>query len=205
MCLGIYLVHYFRGQRQVRRRQKKGMELNPCFLFSVVPTCLLLCFFLKTINGDDILFALQEMGFDNYVEPMRFYLSKYRESQPALDEKNERPVKKRAKKEQDGGGAESSSSSGLPGNAAAAMAMQQQLAMQQMMSMQGLIPGLMPMGMGSGGGELSPEQSAMLAQMQVTGGFGGMPMPPMFATQPPLQQGGPMPTSVVDGSGGENL
>lgn len=35
----------------------------------------------KTINGEDILWALQTLGFDNYVEPLRLYLHKYRNSQ----------------------------------------------------------------------------------------------------------------------------
>lgn len=34
----------------------------------------------KTINGEDILFAMQSLGFDNYVEPLKLYLQKYRES-----------------------------------------------------------------------------------------------------------------------------
>jgi len=34
----------------------------------------------KTINGEDILFAMQTLGFDNYVEPLKVYLQKYRES-----------------------------------------------------------------------------------------------------------------------------
>jgi nuclear transcription Y subunit beta len=34
----------------------------------------------KTINGEDILFAMSTLGFDNYVEPMKIYLQKYRES-----------------------------------------------------------------------------------------------------------------------------
>uniref|UniRef100_A0A7N0T775 Transcription factor CBF/NF-Y/archaeal histone domain-containing protein n=1 Tax=Kalanchoe fedtschenkoi TaxID=63787 RepID=A0A7N0T775_KALFE len=33
----------------------------------------------KTLNGDDICWALATLGFDNYVLPMRRYLSKYRE------------------------------------------------------------------------------------------------------------------------------
>lgn len=37
----------------------------------------------KTINGDDILFAMASLGFDNYVEPMRIYLTKYRDHQLA--------------------------------------------------------------------------------------------------------------------------
>ncbi len=33
----------------------------------------------KTINGDDILWAMSTLGFDNYVEPLKSYLHKYRE------------------------------------------------------------------------------------------------------------------------------
>lgn len=33
----------------------------------------------KTINGEDILFAMSSLGFDNYVEPLKIYLQKYRE------------------------------------------------------------------------------------------------------------------------------
>ena len=33
----------------------------------------------KTITGDDILFAMATLGFDNYVEPLKLYLQKYRE------------------------------------------------------------------------------------------------------------------------------
>ena len=33
----------------------------------------------KTINGEDILFAMSTLGFDNYVDPLKQYLTKYRE------------------------------------------------------------------------------------------------------------------------------
>lgn len=33
----------------------------------------------KTINGEDILFAMSTLGFENYVEPLKLYLHKYRE------------------------------------------------------------------------------------------------------------------------------
>lgn len=33
----------------------------------------------KTINGEDILYAMTTLGFDNYVEPLKLYLQKYRE------------------------------------------------------------------------------------------------------------------------------
>ncbi|XP_059052445.1 uncharacterized protein LOC131850252 [Achroia grisella] len=34
----------------------------------------------KTINGEDVLFALNTLGFDNYVEPLKLYLKKFRET-----------------------------------------------------------------------------------------------------------------------------
>jgi len=34
----------------------------------------------KTINGEDILFAMSSLGFDNYIEPLKVYLQKYREA-----------------------------------------------------------------------------------------------------------------------------
>ncbi|KAK5644502.1 hypothetical protein RI129_005802 [Pyrocoelia pectoralis] len=40
----------------------------------------------KTINGEDVLYAMSTLGFDNYVEPLKIYLQKYREA--AKTEKN---------------------------------------------------------------------------------------------------------------------
>jgi len=34
----------------------------------------------KTINGDDLLYAMSTLGFDKYVEPLKLYLHKYREA-----------------------------------------------------------------------------------------------------------------------------
>ncbi len=33
----------------------------------------------KTINGEDILWAMQSLGFENYGEALKIYLAKYRE------------------------------------------------------------------------------------------------------------------------------
>ena len=33
----------------------------------------------KTINGEDILWAMNTLGFDSYIEPLRIYLARYRE------------------------------------------------------------------------------------------------------------------------------
>jgi nuclear transcription Y subunit beta len=34
----------------------------------------------KTISGDDILYAMVTLGFEKYVEPLKVYLGRYRES-----------------------------------------------------------------------------------------------------------------------------
>lgn len=34
----------------------------------------------KTVNGDDLLWAMTTLGFERYVEPLKIYLSKYREA-----------------------------------------------------------------------------------------------------------------------------
>jgi histone H3/H4 len=51
----------------------------------------------KTINGEDILFAMTSLGFENYSEVLKIYLAKYREQQ-AL--KQERGENRRPKKQQ---------------------------------------------------------------------------------------------------------
>ena len=33
----------------------------------------------KTINGEDVLFAMASLGFDPYIEPLKVYLQKYRD------------------------------------------------------------------------------------------------------------------------------
>ncbi|KAI3657989.1 hypothetical protein MP638_001813 [Amoeboaphelidium occidentale] len=33
----------------------------------------------KTISGEDLLWSLQTLGFDNYIEPLRVYLAKFRD------------------------------------------------------------------------------------------------------------------------------
>lgn len=37
----------------------------------------------KTINGDDILWAMQSLGFDEYLEPLKLFLQRYRNSERA--------------------------------------------------------------------------------------------------------------------------
>lgn len=52
----------------------------------------------KTINGDDILYAMRVLGFDNYEEVLRVYLSRYRMEQES------HPRVKRGRKRGAGGG-----------------------------------------------------------------------------------------------------
>ena len=55
----------------------------------------------KTISGDDILYAMTTLGFERYVEPLKTYLIKYRESggvpplprEPDLDSSRHFPLK----------------------------------------------------------------------------------------------------------------
>lgn len=33
----------------------------------------------KTVNGDDLLWAMATLGFEDYIDPLKVYLNKYRE------------------------------------------------------------------------------------------------------------------------------
>ncbi|XP_047973805.1 nuclear transcription factor Y subunit B-1-like [Salvia hispanica] len=44
----------------------------------------------KTVNGDDLLWAMTTLGFDDYVVPLKDYLSSYRESEGETREKSEK-------------------------------------------------------------------------------------------------------------------
>ncbi len=47
----------------------------------------------KTINGDDLLWAMSTLGFDRYIDPLKIYLGKYRDAV-----KGDKPEKKQGKK-----------------------------------------------------------------------------------------------------------
>jgi nuclear transcription Y subunit beta len=51
----------------------------------------------KTINGDDLLWAMSTLGFDRYIDPLKVYLGKYRDAV-----KGEKPDKKTGKGGKDG-------------------------------------------------------------------------------------------------------
>ena len=52
----------------------------------------------KTISGDDILYAMVTLGFEKYVEPLKVYLGRYRETSgltnPPRDERPDLPKTK---------------------------------------------------------------------------------------------------------------
>lgn len=39
----------------------------------------------KTIGGEDVLYAMMMLGFEQYVEPLKIYLSKMRQVRPPVD------------------------------------------------------------------------------------------------------------------------
>lgn len=43
----------------------------------------------KTINGEDILYSMHDLGFENYAEALKIYLAKYREQQAIKQERGE--------------------------------------------------------------------------------------------------------------------
>ncbi|KAK2740345.1 hypothetical protein FQN55_008926 [Onygenales sp. PD_40] len=43
----------------------------------------------KTVNGEDILFAMTSLGFENYAEALKIYLTKYRETQSQSTRENQ--------------------------------------------------------------------------------------------------------------------
>lgn len=52
----------------------------------------------KTINGDDLLWAMTTLGFEDYVEPLKLYLQKFRDAEATLAKQqgNDGTVKKEA-------------------------------------------------------------------------------------------------------------
>ncbi|ODV82940.1 hypothetical protein CANARDRAFT_179405, partial [[Candida] arabinofermentans NRRL YB-2248] len=52
----------------------------------------------KTINGEDILYSMSNLGFENYSEVLKIYLAKYREQQAIKQERGELRKKKLVKK-----------------------------------------------------------------------------------------------------------
>lgn len=55
----------------------------------------------KTINGEDILYSMHDLGFENYAEVLKIYLAKYREQQALKQERGESRSAKKPKKRPD--------------------------------------------------------------------------------------------------------
>lgn len=51
----------------------------------------------KTVNGDDLLWAMTTLGFEDYVGPLKDYLSRYRDSEVGDHENNSVSVQFTAK------------------------------------------------------------------------------------------------------------
>lgn len=56
----------------------------------------------KTINGEDILYSLHTLGFENYAEVLKIYLAKYRQQQVLKQERGEIRTKKKKKPTENG-------------------------------------------------------------------------------------------------------
>lgn len=114
----------------------------------------------KTINGDDLLWAMSSLGFDKYVEPLKVYLNKYRESI-----KGEKPDKKMKREHQ------------IMGMDEQNMAMMQQMQMQQMQAMQLQMMGGMQGMEGMQGMQGMQGMEAMQGMQGMAGmmGMAGMP------------------------------
>ena len=52
----------------------------------------------KTINGEDILYSMHDLGFENYAEALKIYLAKYREQQAIKQERGETRVSRKHSK-----------------------------------------------------------------------------------------------------------
>lgn len=64
----------------------------------------------KTVNGEDILFAMLSLGFENYAEALKIYLTKYRQNQNYKQETKSESRKKKAITAPDGPAAIAASS-----------------------------------------------------------------------------------------------
>ncbi|KAI8149022.1 histone-fold-containing protein [Fennellomyces sp. T-0311] len=90
----------------------------------------------KTINGEDILWAMQSLGFENYAEALKIYLGKYRETT-----KLERATSSTKEKEEGSDDKQSQQQSQQQ------QSQQQQLYMQQQQQQQQAQPGQPPASM----------------------------------------------------------
>ncbi|ORY65973.1 histone-fold-containing protein [Pseudomassariella vexata] len=76
----------------------------------------------KTVNGEDILFAMTSLGFENYAEALKIYLSKYREqSQSNRGENQQNRPNSQGYGASASGGSNAAGSSGFQGGESGGM------------------------------------------------------------------------------------
>lgn len=68
----------------------------------------------KTINGEDILYSLHDLGFENYAEVLKIYLAKYREQQALKQERGDGKSSKKSSKKSRAGAADEELENGDP-------------------------------------------------------------------------------------------
>nr|DAA64768.1 TPA_inf: CCAAT-box binding factor HAP3-like protein [Volvox carteri] len=116
----------------------------------------------KTINGDDLLWAMTTLGFEEYLEPLKLYLAKFREAEAAVAKQQPSSA---------GAGAEAKREAAAAAAAAAASSQQHQAAAHHLHAqMQGAMP--FP---------LMPAQFQSLPHGMIPAGFTGLPLPPGMA------------------------
>jgi hypothetical protein len=75
VCQRVYLLHHKR--RYVSCPLRYAFQLLTCWPLIASEKCQQEK--RKTVNGEDILFAMTSLGFENYGEALKIYLARYRE------------------------------------------------------------------------------------------------------------------------------
>lgn len=73
----------------------------------------------KTINGEDILYSMHDLGFENYAEVLKIFLAKYREEQALRQERGETKMTKKQLKAQKAAQEEAAAAAAAAAQAAA--------------------------------------------------------------------------------------
>ena len=73
MCERVHLLHYQRRYVSDPARRGAAADVEPPASEKCQQEKR------KTVNGEDILFAMTSLGFENYAEALKIYLSRYRE------------------------------------------------------------------------------------------------------------------------------
>ena len=76
MCERIHLVYH---KRRYVKAQRYGIRNTFLIWFQRIASEKCQQEKRKTVNGEDILFAMTSLGFENYAEALKIYLARYRE------------------------------------------------------------------------------------------------------------------------------